>query len=487
MEFDSRDLVNFSTLNYDICIIGGGIAGITIAKELSDSGKRVALLESGGYESDEATQNLYSGVVNDDDILFHPDLDKCRDRYYGGSSNTWGGYSIPLDYYDFQNGLGHVVSDWPISFSEHHKNLERACSYLEIGLNNFGDPSIDEHPFLIDEIESSDRLVSDHIKFSSPVNFKTNYSDFFKNSTNVDVYLWANTVNLGFDEINEKVKRSVQKTLNGKTFYLNADEFILCTGGIEVPRLLLSSNDVISNGIGNQNGLVGKYYSTHPVFYGGLFWKSPSINVRNGRTLNYENVEIERVLKIKNTIKNSENISNIFFWMSNPSSRFSDIISPKLSYYKDNQYIDSLFVVGSSLDMIQSYNNSVQLGDELDDLGMKKVVLDFHISDQDIQNVIDSYKILSSEFAKLGLGRMSYTDDIEDMKKSYSFSRAHHMGTTRMASSSAKGVVDSNCKVFGTKNLYISSSSIFSTSGAANPTLSLLSLSIRLADYVRAL
>ena len=61
---------------------------------------------------------------------------------------------------------------------------------------------------------------------------------------------------------------------------------------------------------------------------------------------------------------------------------------------------------------------------------------------------------------------------------------AHHMGTTRMAASPQFGVVDANCKVFGTENLYVAGSSIFAKGGASNPTMPLLQFAVRLADHL---
>jgi choline dehydrogenase-like flavoprotein len=61
---------------------------------------------------------------------------------------------------------------------------------------------------------------------------------------------------------------------------------------------------------------------------------------------------------------------------------------------------------------------------------------------------------------------------------------AHHMGTTRMAASAQYGVVDRDCKVFGTDNLYVAGSSIFATGGASNPTMPLLQFALRLADHL---
>ena len=62
---------------------------------------------------------------------------------------------------------------------------------------------------------------------------------------------------------------------------------------------------------------------------------------------------------------------------------------------------------------------------------------------------------------------------------------AHHMGTTRMHDDPRQGVVDRNSKVHGVDNLYVAGSSVFPTSGAANPTLTLVALTLRLADHLK--
>ena len=64
---------------------------------------------------------------------------------------------------------------------------------------------------------------------------------------------------------------------------------------------------------------------------------------------------------------------------------------------------------------------------------------------------------------------------------------SHHMGTTRMAQRPEEGVVDRDCKVFGTSNLYVAGSSVFATGGAINPTFTLTALALKLAKHLEKL
>jgi choline dehydrogenase-like flavoprotein len=92
------------------------------------------------------------------------------------------------------------------------------------------------------------------------------------------------------------------------------------------------------------------------------------------------------------------------------------------------------------------------------------------------------------ELARLGLAEVQIDpwldDDAADWKSRITDSY-HHIGSTRMASSEGDGVVDSNCQVFGTRGLFVAGSSVFPTSGYANPTLTIVALSLRLAHHIR--
>ena len=61
----------------------------------------------------------------------------------------------------------------------------------------------------------------------------------------------------------------------------------------------------------------------------------------------------------------------------------------------------------------------------------------------------------------------------------------HHMGTTRMSDDESTGVVDRNCRIHGLHGLYVAGSSVFPTSGYANPTLTIIAMALRLADHLR--
>ncbi len=84
---------------YDVCVAGGGVAGIILAINLAARGRRVALLEGGDFEFSEESQRVYEGPILGRSYF---DLDSARLRYLGGTSNHWAGWCRPLDAHDFE-------------------------------------------------------------------------------------------------------------------------------------------------------------------------------------------------------------------------------------------------------------------------------------------------------------------------------------------------------------------------------------------------
>src|ERR1700691_6278104 len=98
MIIDARTLPTGTVVDTDVCIVGAGAAGITLAREFHDSPFRVALLESGGMQYEEETQDLYDGQSIGQPF---PALMSDRLRFFGGTTNHWGGWCLPLDPIDF--------------------------------------------------------------------------------------------------------------------------------------------------------------------------------------------------------------------------------------------------------------------------------------------------------------------------------------------------------------------------------------------------
>jgi choline dehydrogenase-like flavoprotein len=142
--------------------------------------------------------------------------------------------------------------------------------------------------------------------------------------------------------------------------------------------------------------------------------------------------------------------------------------------------------VGTRIDPVPNPDSRVMLGSTRDQLGQPRAQLNWQLSPLDKQSVRRTLEIFGTELGRANLGRLQINlsdDDAEwpdDTRGGW-----HHMGTTRMSDDPKQGVTDRNCRVHGIDNLFIAGSSLFPTSGSGTPTLTLVSLALRLADHIK--
>jgi choline dehydrogenase-like flavoprotein len=135
-------------------------------------------------------------------------------------------------------------------------------------------------------------------------------------------------------------------------------------------------------------------------------------------------------------------------------------------------------------------NSRVTLSTEKDPLGMPRVRFDWQLTRLDKHSIRTFYKVLGQEIGRSGVGRVQIRDWLlndDHTWPSFLSGGWHHMGTTRMHADPKQGVVDANCRMHGIGNLYVAGAAVYPTAGSANPTLTLVALSLRLSDHLRAL
>jgi choline dehydrogenase-like flavoprotein len=146
------------------------------------------------------------------------------------------------------------------------------------------------------------------------------------------------------------------------------------------------------------------------------------------------------------------------------------------------------FEIPLMMEQTPDKDNQVTLSRKLDKYGIPKVNINWRLNSQDIDFLWKTLELVGRDLGALSLGRMRLLKE----RSSRLFGNQmgfghHHMGTTRMAENETKGVVDSELKVFGTDNFYIGGSSVFPTGGHVPPTLTIVALSIRLADHLKGI
>ncbi len=126
--------------------------------------------------------------------------------------------------------------------------------------------------------------------------------------------------------------------------------------------------------------------------------------------------------------------------------------------------------------------------DHVDEHGIPRAVVQLAFTEQDEKTILAAHRVFIGHYLAASAGDLIYDEDglIDYLRVRFrNFnSAAHHIGTTRMASSPDHGVVDGECKVHGIENLYVAGSSVFPTGSHANPTLTLIALAARLGEHL---
>ena len=511
---DFRTIKDGIIIKADFCIIGAGPAGITIARELNKGKQRVCMVESGGFDSAPETQALYEGE-NIGQPYF--DLDICRLRYFGGTTNHWNGQCAPLSQMDFEERPWVPHSGWPISKADLDPYYLKALPVCEIGPYNF-EAQAWTNWGIVPPSFNPEKIQSHFWQNSPPTRFGQVYRKELESAENITVLLNANVTHIRTDKSGEKVTHVDLSALNGKKGQVRANVFVLACGGMENPRLLLISNDVQPEGLGNKYDLVGRFFMDHNTALCGkvelvdaeylLKTYKPKhfqgIRYRPGLKMGEEEQKQKQVLNICATFKQEDTVPQGIkagrqLVNDLGELEFEDIDDHILTILGDLD--DVADYVGCRLDGVEDCAKDVylrtrqeqapnplsrvSLSQELDVLGSPRLRLDWQFTELDRKSLKAMALTLGSEFGRLNMGRVQLpTWYVEDREPEWISASYHHMGTTRMADNPSNGVVNKDCRVHGLENLYVAGSSVFPTSGFVNPTLTIVALALRLADHL---
>jgi choline dehydrogenase-like flavoprotein len=269
MNIDARELPDNSIIEGDICIIGAGAAGISMALDWINSPYNVILLEGGGFEYDDKVQELYAGKSTGQ--KYYP-LQSARLHYFGGTTGHWAGMCSPMDNVDFIKRDWVPDSGWPITRKEMDPFYARACEKLKLGPYEFGFdywqkklPNL--NPFPLD----NDVVYNKMWQFSQ-ARFGELYKDTIVHAKNIHLYTYANVVDIRANENVSSVKELVVKNYADKTHKVRAKQYIMACGAIQNARLLLASNSQSHAGLGNDNDIVGRYFMEHLEISSAELW-----------------------------------------------------------------------------------------------------------------------------------------------------------------------------------------------------------------------
>ena len=509
-----ESLPNQTKLSSDICIVGAGPAGISIAKELIDSGLSVIVLESGDFEFEAATQKLYSGQVLEN--LPPEPLDVSRLRFFGGSSNCWSGSCGPFDPIDFNPRTWITDSGWPLTRDDLHGYYERAHALIGLGPYDYRVSSWTNDDWDLFDMSGTD--VMNIARQKNLQRFGPEYQADLENADNIQVIFHANLTAIRTNEALNHVTAVEATALGGESITVEARKIVLACSGVGNARLLLAF------GFGEKLPALGRYFSFHPrMRTGQLMLANPIQRSRFPYRWHYVNdTRMKFQFSLPEQVQEREKLPNhaaIIREVTLPNTTgynagkrlynrlrgrinwdgvtddLYDVLTDLDGAYsqwnrRHTEHQISLLTVDTYMDQSPHPDSRVLLSQEKDALGIPQAKIDWTCFEHEPAAVQRFNEILASSFGAAGVGRMKIVDDIADPEHFRVLARelgggAHQIGTTRMSQDVSRGVVDENCLVHGLDNLFCAGSSVFCTTSWVNPTTTIVALAVRLADHLR--
>ncbi|WP_166359491.1 FAD-dependent oxidoreductase [Pseudomonas akapageensis] len=461
---------------YDFCIVGGGPAGITLALRLAGYGWSVVLLEGGEHNYSQRSQSLYKCSSSGLNVY----LEETRLRFLGGTSNHWAGRCRPFQQSDFAVPPPGDLPGWPIEFSEIERHLPAAMAILDLPLDS-GFKTING---AMDSEFEADRFL-----LSPPTRFAQKYARDLEETEGLDVFINCNCVDLEFDNTTSRIAAVVVSDYDLRRERARAKHFILATGAVENARQLLNSESLVAGGVVSRDGFVGSCFMEHLNVEMGTFilmeGQDPEPRqyfTTDAFVMEHKSGKGNVSTALLSEVKSYGRMAEVKTFLETLSCDIG--IAHKIDYIaKFNCPGDG--VITTMIEQFPNRKSRLSFLEERDGLGMGKVNINWELSLQDRHTIKTIGMEMAKCFVEAGLGYVKLSEGVYDVSQPLKMTpHAHHMGTTRMASTPEFGVVDQNCKVFGTDNLYMAGSSVFATGGASNPTMPIVQLTLRLAEHL---
>lgn len=520
---DGRSVPSGSVVEADICVIGGGPAGISLALEFAGkAGVTVALVESGGSKWDGRTQELSKATSIGQEYF---PVKETHLRVLGGTTLSYGGICTELSPLDFEVRSWVPESGWPITKDALDSHLPRAHELLNVATGTESTP----------DSQGAEGTSWKTVRISRPlVRFGERYASELENAANIEVCLHSTATKLELHPDGRHIGGVTISCIGGNRYRMVAKYYVLAGGGIEIPRLMLASNDVATAGIGNGGDNVGRYFQEHPRVFDR--YRIPSGNTALSEriagiagTLTFSRLAVSpKTQRDEKLLDYHANLSFGFSGQDTPQwdairrvvvalrapwrdSPYNHVIGSgpnkvrwedvKTSMIRPDRTLKSLFAlkgllprsmhrwveVASSVEQAPRRENYVTLATAPDELGMPRIELHWSLDDLEGRTYYRGRELVLEELDRLLPGLSNNRMDDAEQWPDHVIGTWHHAGTTRMHADPKSGVVDADSKVHGIDNLFVASSSVFPTSGSTAPTLSIVCLALRLAEHIKML
>ena len=438
-------------------MIGAGPAGITVADGLVRAGANVVLAESGSLEDDPAAQELNNGFARGSIVQgYWRYLRNGRHRGVQGSASIWGrGWCMPFQAIDYEHRPWVVYSDWPVSRADLEPYQARAAATFDFDLFEPPRP------------EGELVRLSYHYP-PDPQVFRGMFVDLLA-VPGFQAELGATAVELVVR--GERIESVGFARSDGSELRVAADTVVLATGAIENARLLLLHERTLRT-----SEMLGRCFMEHPHVLAGRAMLPDSEST--GRTRRGGSNTRRARPRRRDPVPRA------------PAQRNGPAAAPRSAGRSQRFGVVDLYL---RAEQAPNPESRVTLGDRLDRLGFPWPVLDWHPLGRDWASVVRTAarvgSALEAEHDAVVTRSIRAEEPWSQMPAGPADSPDaawgfHHLGTTRMATGPDEGVVDGNCLVYGTENLYVAGSSVFPTGSCANPTFMIVTLAHRLVDHL---
>jgi len=491
MFHDARTLEQGALLEGDVCIIGSGAAGLTLAQSLAGSTNSVVVLESGGLEANEATDALSVGRVHgplfDDSSRY---LEATRTRRFGGLTNVWRRTSRPLDEEDLAPRSWVPDSGWPLDprALEPYYAKARAALILE---ESSAAPGRAPGELL----EADSRFDTSWLNYATPAALGAGWRRSIASLAQVEVFTHATATGLELDDAGDRVARVVVRCLDGPDFAVRARHFVLAAGALENARLLLASSSQRAAGLGNAHDLVGRFFMEQLVLRAGYVFLPGRVDLMAGYDEPPAAPARRAAIRPAGSLQAQRELLNSLALFEPASLKGRRSLSRAvcravggLDRLGGRQPAGADYFGAVSLrgEQRPERDNRLVLQQERDALGVPRIGLTWQPTEHDRWSLRTTARLLGESLGRFGLGRLQLR--VGGQLRSNFFGPAgHQSGTTRMSRYASLGVVDPDCRVHDLPNLFLAGSSVFPTSGCSGPMLTTVALSLRLGDHLRRL
>jgi len=502
MFVDGRSLPAGTALEADIAIVGAGAAGITLARALKDSGLSVALIESGGLEWSQEAQDLAAGELGPQT---YATPDTVRLRYFGGTTGHWGGWCRELDAIDFEPRDFVPLSGWPLKKAEIDPWYAKAQGILQLGTpQRYADSEgIAKAAGATLPIVRDGDIEPILFEFSPPTRMGEVYRAEIEQSA-VRTYLNTTVVDLRVSDDTAKVTTLTLARDGGPPLAMAVRHVVLATGALSNAQLLLAADSHVRGGLGNGSDQVGRYFTDHPILigYAAILALDPSA----GGPFAFGDIAADKrrwrlAFQPSETYRAAQKRLSCLITIEPPGPSFDPATGmfdrSDVKWFGAPETVNALaaanaagpvrlHVLNAGIETRPNPDSRVTLTDKRDRFGMRRLKVDWRLRDEDLEHYLLNLADFAKALARSGAALLRIPPDAAARWPEETSWGHHNLGTTRMGDDPKISVCDKDGRVHGMANLWVAGSSLWTTPGAANPTLTIVALALRLADRLKA-